>query len=320
VRNLVLAFVLVALGLLVQMPEATARELALPVEVSTPTIVVRAERGLERDARRIAEEAPEMLEKIAADLPELPVPKRVELRLVRDAADLASVAPEGRGAPSYAVGVAYPGTNIVAVARRRGSEPVDVDRTVAHELAHMALDAAFAPHSPPRWLNEGFAYLHSADLSLARAQTMTGMAWTGNVIPLGELDASFPDREQEAHRAYAESYDLVSFLALRGRFADREDDGDRWPFRDFLAAMARGATVDEAARAHFGAPMSLLFEEWYASMRERYMLAPVGLFGLLVWAIGGVLLILAYLRKRSQARRTLRRWAAEDESAMDFAD
>lgn len=318
-RNLILtlAFVLLAIG---WAPSAAARELALPVEVATPTIVVRAERGLDREARRIAENAPAMLAKIAADLPDLPTPKRVELRLVRDAADLASVAPEGRGAPSYAVGVAYPGTNVVAVARRRGSEPVDVDRTVAHELAHMALDSAFGPHPPPRWLNEGFAYLHSADLSIARAQTMTGMAWTGDVIPLAELDSSFPAREQEAHRAYAESYDLVSFLALRGRFADREDDGDRWPFRDFLAALASGATLDEAARAHFGAPMSQLFEEWYASMRERYMLAPIGLFGLLVWAVGGLLLIAAYLRKRQQGRRILKRWAAEESATMDLPD
>jgi len=50
------------------------------------------------------------------------------------------------------------------------------------------------------------------------------------------------------------------------------------------------------------------------------MLAPIGLFGLLVWAVGGLLLIAAYLRKRQQGRRILKRWAAEESATMDLPD
>ena len=57
----------------------------------------------------------------------------------------------------------------------------------------------------PRWLNEGFAYLHSSDFSFERSRTLTGMAWTGDVIPLAEIDGRFPARELAAHRAYAQS-------------------------------------------------------------------------------------------------------------------
>lgn len=313
VSSLLLLLVLLLPG------NADAQSIPLPVEVRKGPVLVRAEAGLKSDAKRLAAEAPDMLARIAVDLPELPTPSSVEIRLVKKSEDLAKVAPAGRGAPKWAVGVAYRGTNVVSVARRRDSNPVDIVSTTAHELAHLALDTAMSDVHIPRWLNEGFAYLHSSDFSMARTQTLTGMAWTGDVIPLVDLDSSFPAREMAAHRAYAQSYDFVAFLARRGRFSDTGDDGDRWPFRDFIAELAKGATLDEAANAHFAAPMSRLYQEWLRSMKERYMLSPIGLFGILVWAIGGVLLVFAYLRKRRLNRRKMSQWEEEESPLQDPA-
>jgi hypothetical protein len=212
--------------------------------------------------------------------------------------------------------VAYRGTNVISVAARTKTGENDVESTTAHELAHLALDTAMGDKHIPRWLNEGFAYIHSSRFSVARARTLAGMAWTGNVIPLVDLDRHFPAHEVAVGKAYAQSYDFVSYLALRGRFADKDDDGDRWPFRDFLAELARGATLDEAAHRHFGSNMDQLFKEWIEDMRNRYMLSPIGLFGILVWAIGGFLLVLAYFRKRRLGRKKMQLW--EDEEAARF--
>lgn len=274
-------------------------------------ITVLAESGLERTAEKLAANAEAALARIARDLPDLPTPRAIEVRLVRDAADLAGVAPAGRGAPPWAAGVAYPDLGVISVATRRGANLIDPITTLRHELAHVALGAALGPRVP-RWLHEGFAYQHSADWSWQRAETLAGMSWFGSIIPLDELDRSFPAEELPAHRAYAESYDFVGYLSRRGRWEDREDDGDRWPFRRFLGAIARGSDVDAAAKQAFGRPLRALFDEWRADLSSRYLLMPIGLLGLALWICVSILLVLAWRRRRRQNRARLARWDLEE--------
>ncbi len=290
---------------------ARAQEIRLPVAVSRGSVMVRAEDGMEGLARTVASDARSALAAIAADLPDLAVPRRVEIRLVKRAEDLARAAPPGRGAPPWAIGVAYPDLGVVVVAYRRGPMPSDVRSTVRHELAHLALGAALGARAP-RWLHEGFAYLHSSDFSIDRTRTLTGMAWSGDVIPLAELDDSFPAAEIAAARAYAESYDFVAFLARRGRSAEHDDDGNPWPFRRFLAMVAGGTPIDQAARQAFSADLAHLFAEWKETLRQRYLMLPAGLLGVMVWILAAVLLVLAYLRKRRLSRKTLAHWEAEE--------
>jgi hypothetical protein len=294
---------------------AAAQDLPLPVAIQQGGVLVRAEDGMDRLAARIAAGARSSLAEIAEDLPKLRVPGRVEIRLVKRAENLARAAPPGRGAPPWAIGVAYPDAGVVVVAFRRGPMPSSIDSVVTHELAHLALGAALGDRAP-RWLHEGFAYLHSSDFSIDRTRTLTGMAWTGDVIPLAQLDRSFPLAEDAAERAYAESYDFVAFLARRGRYSSPDDDGNRWPFREFLASLARGSALDRAARDAYLTSVDELFEEWRVSLRQRYLTLPAGLLGMAIWVAAALLLILAFIRKRRQGRRTLARWA-EEESADD---
>lgn len=274
-------------------------------------VTVFAEPALHDTARELADRAESALARIAGDLMGLPVPDRIEVRLVRDAADLAAIAPAGRGAPPWAIGVAYPDLGVISVATRRGMRWSDPAATLRHELAHIALGAALGPRAP-RWLHEGFAYQHAGEWSWERTETLAGMAWFGSTIPLDQLDASFPEQELIAHRAYAESYDFVGFLSRRGRWEDKEDDGDRWPFRRFLAAIGNGADPDVAARQAFGRPLRALFEEWRSDLDRRYMLVPIGLFGLALWILCALLLTIAYFRRRRQNRRRVAQWDLED--------
>ena len=304
-RSLVLALVLLALP-------ATAAAVELPITERGPGVVVRAERGLEALAGDIAERAPRTLAAIAADLEGLPRPSLVEIRVVVDTRDIASVSPH-RGVPPWAVGVAFSDAGVVVVAVRRKSEMLDVLGTIDHELAHMALGAALDGRAP-RWLNEGFAYLHSSDWSFERFRTLVGMAWSGNTIALPELDRSFPAAEIAAHRAYAQSYDFVAFLARRGRYPDHDDDGDRYPFRRFLAEVAAGKSTSEAALEAYSATLSDLYDEWRRSLRSRYFMLPAELFGLAVWCLGALLLIVAYIRRRMKNRATLAQWEEDEEA------
>ncbi|HSR98687.1 MAG TPA: hypothetical protein VLM79_16640 [Kofleriaceae bacterium] len=277
-------------------------------------ITVLAEPGLEGVARELAASSERELERIAADLLDSPTPRTIEVRLVRDAADLAAVAPAGRGAPPWAIGVAYPDLGVISVAMRRKAVVADPHATLRHELAHIALGAALGERAP-RWLHEGFAYQHSAEWSWERTETLAGMAWLGGVIPLDQLDVTFPAEELPANRAYAESYDFVGFLSRRGRWEDPSDDGDRWPFRRFLREIGRGSDLDTAAMHAFGKPLHGLFNEWRGELGDRYMLAPIGLLGLALWALCALLLALAWWRRRRQNRRRLAQWDVEERAA-----
>jgi hypothetical protein len=281
-------------------------------------VTVFAEDGLEDTAQQLANSAEATLTRIAGDLIGMPTPGDIEVRLVRDAADLASIAPADRGAPSWAIGVAYPDLGVISVAMRRGTNWTDPGPTMRHELAHIALGVALGPRAP-HWLHEGFAYQHSAEWSWDRAETLAGMAWFGSTIPIEQLDSAFPAQESPAHRAYAQSYDFVGFLSRRGRWEDKEDDGDRWPFRKFLGELGNGVDIDVAARRSYGATIKQLFEEWKGDFAKRYKLVPIGLFGLAMWILCALLLVAAYFRRRHQNKKRVAQWDREDVARREAA-
>ncbi len=304
-------------------PPAPLGELPMPITVAHGRVTVHAVDGTARIAAQLAERADEALGRIAADLPGLPVPGRVDLRLVREARDLARAAPPGRGAPPWAAGVAYPDLGVVVVALARDGADLDPIATASHEMAHLALGAALrrpdGTDEVPRWLHEGFAWQHSTDAADGRMTTLFGMAWFGSVIPLAELDAGFPAEELPVARAYAESYDFVEFLSRRGRWDDGSDAGDRDPFRRFLRYLAHGDDVDRAAVRAYGRPIAALFEEWRGDLKQRYMWMPVELFGLLLWLAAALLLVLAWRRRRRQYRRAYAEWDRQEQAARAAA-
>jgi hypothetical protein len=147
---------------------------------------------------------------------------------------------------------------------------------------------------------------------MARYATLVGAVIGGKVMRLWELESAFPAREDEAHLAYAQSYDFVAFLARRGRWSDERDDGDRSAFRRFLGELAQGKGADAAARTAFGRRLDDLEAEWVESLRGRYFLYPFALGGAALWVVGALLLVLGWWRRRRMARRTLSRWEEEE--------
>jgi len=285
----------------------------LPVAAEGPRVTVRAEAGLAPQARRLAARAERDLARIEGDLDGLPRVDRVEVRLVKHMEDVAAAAPAGRGAPVWAAGTAYPDAGVVVVAARgRRGELLDVEQTLSHELAHVALARALGPGRVPRWLTEGFAYLHSSDFSWGRAQTLMGAVMGRRLIPLGALDAAFPAAEDAAALAYAESYDFVAFLARRGRWQDERDDGSRAAFQQLLAELATGVPLEQAARDAFGRGLLDLEREWADDLRTRYLWYPIGLGATLLWVGAALLLVLGWARRRRQRRRILAQWARDE--------
>src|SRR5262249_21322473 len=244
--------------------------LALPLHAEAPRTSVRAEDGLADQAERATRLAVPALARIEAGLAGARV-THVGIRLGKHAGDIGLAAPTARGAPAGASGAAYPDEGVVVVAMRgRDGSLLDWERTLAHELAHMALGRSLGGREP-RWLTEGFAYLHAPDASLARATTLFGAVMSGSIVPLWEIEQTFPAEEAEASLAYAGSYAFTAWLAQRGRYPDERDDGAREPFRRFLAELSAGRDLDDAGLAAFGLRMRDLEVEWSESLRRRYL-------------------------------------------------
>lgn len=307
-KTLWLKIAIVALALVLGLGPAFAQY--LPVTIDRGDLVVHAAPGLEDEARALADRAMKTLPRIEEDLPDLPRPPRIEIRLVRDTADLTAASPPDRGAPRWAAGVAFPDLGILVLALGRGGQPHDVGKTLDHELAHLLLGAAVP--DAPRWLHEGFAMQHAPEMDFQRFETLAGMAWFGNIAPLDELESTFPVDEAPASRAYAQSYDFVRYLADRGRWVDTEDDGDRYPFRYFLRALAEGKTLDEAAKHAYGAGIDELYQEWRTDLVRRYLLVPAGVFATLLWVLAALLLVLAWRRRRRQGHQKLDQWERDE--------
>ena len=286
--------------------------LSPPVTTADGRFTIRTETGLEKKLETARALIPQAVEDARSDLPGLPRIKSAEVYVVNQQSDMAKVAPKTHPPPAWAQGVTYPKKNLIIVALRREHETLEWEGTLRHEVAHLVLHHAVGENTP-RWLEEGFAFLHARNLSMDRVRILTGMAWSGHPFPLSQLSTHYPKSRAKVDRAYAQSYDFVSFLARRGRHVDSGDDYDRWAFRDFLTALADGSTVEKASLDIYNAPLSTLEKEWFQDLRKRYWMLPIGLFGGGLWLFASIVLILAFHRKRRISRATLARWQKEEE-------
>lgn len=118
-------------------------------------------------------------------------------------------------APTWAIGLSLVNRQTVLV--RHGLGPnrqlVDIHDTFDHELAHVAIDVARQGHHVPRWFNEGFASYHADEWTLERGEEVVRAAAISSLIPLKDLDRTFPDHAQVTSLAYAQSHHFTRFLA-----------------------------------------------------------------------------------------------------------
>src|SRR6185295_14591095 len=111
----------------------------------------------------------------------------------------------------------YPKLRLVLISMMapRGGDATDLDEVFRHELAHVALEDAVQGKHVPVWFNEGLAISLSGELAMARTKTLWSATLSGTLIPLADLDRSFPHENFEVSIAYAESADFMRFLSRK---------------------------------------------------------------------------------------------------------
>ena len=216
------------------------------------------------------------------------VPAPFVLVLAEDSLALARLS-RGR-APGWGAAVAFPWSRTIML---RADLP-DLEQTLRHELAHLALRSAVRTYLP-LWFDEGYATLAAGELGGMMQLELNLAVALGRVPTLRQLDGLLRGSATDANTAYALAATAVAELMRR-------------PAPGGLAALL--------ARLEAGEPFALALEStlgmseerfellWRRSLRRRY--------GVITWlAAGGFWTIVAlsvfvvtwYKRERDQPRR-----------------
>lgn len=239
-----------------------------------------------------------------------PVLSEVRVEIARTPGEMATFAPSGAPYPEYAAGVAYSelGLVLLSLAPVHPGAEQDLAEVFRHELAHVALHDALNGQAVPRWFNEGFAVFASGESSFKRMSTLAMSTIGGSLIPLHDLDRSFPNDETKALVAYAEAQDVVRFLV-------RREDVHR--FRSLITELREGKAFDQAALDAYGVDLATLEFEWHEDASRRYTIWIFLLSGSFVWVIALGVFVWAWRRRKRRDKQVLQRWARE-EAAEDI--
>ena len=231
----------------------------------------------------------------------------IEVRVAKDAEDMAKIAPVGVPPPEYASGVAYPSLHLVLLslsAPDHAAEATDLGEVFRHELAHIALEDATSGRHVPRWFNEGFAIQSSGEADWMRARTLWTATLSDTLLPLASLDRSFPNRHYEVNVAYAEAADFVRFL-------DRNADSAR--FVSLIGRVRGGQKFDQATRDAYDADLRTLEYQWKEGLSQRFTLMPALMGGSMLWVLVILAMGYAYVKRKKRSKAILARWEKEEE-------
>lgn len=235
------------------------------------------------------------------------------IRIARNPEEMRAMSPVGAPPPEYATGVAYPrwGVLLVSLTMPRSAHSAPgVDEIFVHELSHIVLRRAvnFAPM--PRWFVEGVAIHHSRERSMERFRVLWSAHLADDLLPLEQVENSFPHEQGAVSLAYAESADLVTFLR-RQRDADTR-------FRSLIDQVEEGTPFDEAMLDAYALSPIQLEREWTQDLEERMSSVPLLVGGTTFWVLATILLVWAW-RKRRKRHRARTAEMGREEAERDAA-
>jgi Peptidase MA superfamily len=235
----------------------------------------------------------------------------VYVRVARGPDQMVELAPVGLPPYDYAAAMAYPSAHLILLSMQAPVtwEATDLKELVRHELAHLALDEAVAGHHVPLWFNEGLAMYESGEERWQRWRTLSLAAFGDRLLPLSDLDKAFPRDPNGVELAYAESADVVRFLAR---------DADRGRFGSLVQRVRIGVPFDRAIEDAYSIDVRKLEYEWREDVKKHLRLLPLLTGGGMFGALTGALLLAAWVRRRKQAQAKLAEWARE-EAESEFA-
>lgn len=163
-------------------------------------------------------------------------------------------------------GIAYPLLDEATIVAASDSDTT-VIRDMPHELTHIIFYQLTAQGiQPPTWFNEGLAVYNQLYHEQAMTDRFNQALSTHSLLRLSNLQTSFPADADAANLAYAQSWNLVSYM-----------------FKTFGAAKMQqfikdldnpNVTFDQAMIQAFGMDSIHLENQWRLSLNQSAVLSP----------------------------------------------
>jgi hypothetical protein len=180
----------------------------------------------------------------------------VKLYIYGSAADLqgAMINPQ-----EWTGGVAFSQYGTIAIGINPSTEVEWGKRTISHELTHLVTYQVTAnPYNDlPLWLNEGLAMFSEGELSPSFVTALSNAENSQSLISVRSLCSPFSAYINEATLAYAESYEIVSYLI---------NEYGRDKMLELLNVFKQGSGYDEALISVYGFDMDALNSLWQAEL------------------------------------------------------
>lgn len=203
---------------------------------------------------------------------------------------------------SYAVSLGNQQTLVINGAAVRSEGPDSLNTVLVHELAHVYLDVRAAGRVP-RWMHEGVAQMVAGQWTMEDQVGLIAARFTNQLIPLSEIESSFPAQVERQRLAYRESFSVVKFLV-----EERFD----YSLPAFLASIT-GEENSHALRMYWN-PLfrDALQASWRGSLGSPWQLILVLTSSGGFWGLMAILVVVAYFVKRRRSKALRQEWAEED--------
>lgn len=209
--------------------------------------------------------------------------------------------------PDWADGTAWPQRRLIYLKSPsiRGGTAKPLKQVLEHEITHVLLGQAFGPRPVPRWLQEGLAQWVAGEIGPETTHRLS-QGLLGELLTLDQLTDGFPKDPVRASLAYAQSADLIAFVA--------QEYGEE-AIGVLVQEMAAGKHHNAAFRAATNDSADEVDRIW----RGRLEASPLWISAItgdsFFFGLGAPLTLAAFLMVRRRNRKVLDRWEAEDQLA-----
>jgi len=210
----------------------------------------------------------------------------------------------GNSFPDWGIGCAVPSHHLIVLkSPARFKYGKSLNQLLRHELAHIFLGAKVKPGNMPRWLDEGFAMMHSHEWTLGQDIVVARAVLTNSVFPLTHIERLNSFQESKANLAYTLSFLAVSYLI---REYGRES------LVDAVQLLSQDKNWNEVFLETTGSKYRDFQREFLDSVKARYRWISFLGDTFFFWLGLALLVVFVYLLKRRHTRRILKRWEDEE--------
>ena len=213
----------------------------------------------------------------------------------------------------WAVGCAFPLSRRIVILNPKhiALAKLQLVQVLRHEIAHVLFGQCTRKtvREIPLWFIEGIAIYFAEEWVPSRHETLLKHIFSRSILPLQELERSFPRTQAGADLAYAESQDTVRWLVeVKGRDV----------LFSLIAELHAGSNFSTAFETVVGWDLATFDILWRESLTERYQWASLFSNSYVLWGGFGGLALIGYLVCWNRRRRHLNRLAQQENSIDPF--